>query len=140
MLQHESTKTSFAALAPGLETRGRQWSLYQSALAVRPSRWDRATMVMSALPKQQVFIFFSKLSSSGELRMQKLKSQLVNVKRSPFKAWSRSIYSQTCYAYCQGFLPCLFLPSRSTRLHFFQTSPIFPVLAVANTWCLRRPA
>ena len=42
------------------------------------------------------------------------------LKCSPFKAWSRSIYSHTCYAYCQGFLPCLFLPFRSIRLHFFQ--------------------
>ena len=24
----------------------------------------------------------------------------------PFKAWCRSVYSHTCYAYCQGFLPC----------------------------------
>ena len=28
------------------------------------------------------------------------------LKRSPFKAWSWSVYSHTCYAYCQGFLPC----------------------------------
>ena len=27
------------------------------------------------------------------------------LKRSPFKAWSRSVYSQACYAYCQRFLP-----------------------------------
>ena len=43
-------------------------------------------------------------------------------KRSPFKAWSRSVYSHTCYAYCQGFLPCLFLPFRSIHLHFSKTS------------------
>ena len=24
---------------------------------------------------------------------------------SPFKAWGRLVYSRTCYAYCQGFLP-----------------------------------
>ena len=42
------------------------------------------------------------------------------LKRSPFKAWSRSVCSHTCYAYCQGFLPCLFLPFRSFHLHFFQ--------------------
>ena len=41
-------------------------------------------------------------------------------KRSPFKAWSRSVYSNTCYAYCQRFLPRLFLPFLSIRLHFFQ--------------------
>ena len=56
------------------------------------------------------------------------------LKRSPFKAWSRSVYSHTCYAYCQGFLPSLFLPFRSIHLHFFQNlSRFFPVLAVANT-------
>ena len=47
------------------------------------------------------------------------------LKRSPFKAWSRSVYSHTSYAYCKGFLPCLFLPFRSLHLHFFQTSPVF---------------
>ena len=41
------------------------------------------------------------------------------LKRSPFRAWSRSVYSHTCYAYCQGFLPCLFLPFRSIHLYFF---------------------
>ena len=28
------------------------------------------------------------------------------LKGSPFKAWSRSVYSYVYYAYCQGFLPC----------------------------------
>ena len=56
------------------------------------------------------------------------------LKRSPFKAWSRSVYSHTCYTYCQEFLPYLFLPIKSIHLHFFKTSPdVFPVLAVANT-------
>ena len=58
-----------------------------------------------------------------------------DLKRSPFKAWSsRSVYSHTCYAYCQGFLPYLFLPFRSVHLHFFQNlSRFFLVLAVSNT-------
>ena len=42
------------------------------------------------------------------------------LKRSPFKAWSKAVYSHTCYAYCQGFLSCLFLHFRSIHLHFFQ--------------------
>ena len=42
------------------------------------------------------------------------------LKRSPFKAWSESVYSHTCYAHCQGFFPCLFLPFWSIHLHFFQ--------------------
>ena len=63
------------------------------------------------------------------------------LKGSPFKAWSRSAYSHTCYTYCQGFLFCLFIHFRSIHLHFFQNlSRFFPVLAVANTRFLRRPA
>ena len=41
------------------------------------------------------------------------------LKRSPFKAWCRSVYSHTCYTYCWGFLPCLFLPFWSIHLNFF---------------------
>ena len=56
------------------------------------------------------------------------------LKRSPFKDWSRSVYIYTCYAYCQGFLPYLSLPFRSIHLHFFQNlSRFFPVLAEADT-------
>ena len=58
------------------------------------------------------------------------------LKRSPFKAWSRSKYSHTWYTFCQGFLPCLFLPFWSIHLHFSKPLPIFHVLAVANTWFL----
>ena len=47
------------------------------------------------------------------------------LKRSPFKAWSRSVYSYTCYSYCQGFLPCLFLPSSPFTCIFSKTSPNF---------------
>ena len=55
------------------------------------------------------------------------------LKHSPFKAWSRSVYSHTCFAYCQGFLPCLFLPFQSIHKHLFQIlSDFFPVLAVAD--------
>ena len=62
------------------------------------------------------------------------------LERSPRKAWSRSVFSHTCYAYCQGFLACLFLHFRSIHLHFSQNLPrFFPVLAVANTWFLCRP-
>ena len=63
------------------------------------------------------------LPHSGELRTQKLKvpsGENKELKCSPFKTWSRSVYNHTCYAYCQRFLPCLFLPFRSIQLHFFQ--------------------
>ena len=55
------------------------------------------------------------------------------LKRSSFKVWRRSVFSHTCYAYCQGFLLCLFLPFRSIHLHFFpKPLPISAVLAVAT--------
>ena len=44
------------------------------------------------------------------------------LKRSPFKAWSRSVYSHTCYVKCQGFLPCLFLPSGPFTCIFSKTA------------------
>ena len=50
------------------------------------------------------------------------------LKRSPFKDWSRSVYSHTRYANWQGFLTRLFLPFRSIHLHFFwNLSRFFPV-------------
>ena len=64
------------------------------------------------------------LPHSGELRTQKLKvpsGENKELKCSPFKTWSRSVYNHTCYAYCQGFLPCLFLP-------FGPFTGIFPTL------------
>ena len=62
------------------------------------------------------------------------------LKSSPFKVWSRSVYCHAYYAYRQGLLPCYFLPFRSIYLHFFQSlSRVFPVLAVANTGCCVDP-
>ena len=46
------------------------------------------------------------------------------LKCSPFKALSRSVYSHTCYAYCQGFL-LYFYPSGPFTCIFSQTSPGF---------------
>ena len=49
-------------------------------------------------------------------------------KGSPFKAWSRSVYSHTRYAYYQG------LVISTLFFFFFQNlSRVFPVLAVANS-------
>ena len=60
------------------------------------------------------------------------------LKRSPFQAWSRSVYS---HSYCKGFVPCLFftLPVHSPAF-FPKLLPIFPMLAVANACFLCRPA
>ena len=85
----------------------------------------------------EVFYLFWPVSlqwGAAEAEIKVPSGENTELKHSPFTAWSRSVYSHTCYAYCQGFFPCLFLPFWSIHLHFFQNlSPFFPVLAVANT-------
>ena len=50
------------------------------------------------------------------------------LKRSPFKAWSRSVYTHTCYAYCQGFLSFLLISTLPVHSPTFFPKPllIFP--------------
>ena len=77
-----------------------------------------------------VFFHLSPQWGAADAEIKVPSGENTDLKRSPFQAWSRSVYSHTCYAYCQGFLPCLFLPFQSIHLHFFQNLPqFFPVLA-----------
>ena len=69
-------------------------------------------------PKHVVFIP-SPQRGAADAEIKVPSGENTELKRSPFKACSRSVYSHTCYAYCLGFLPCLFLPFRSIHLHFF---------------------
>ena len=64
---------------------------------------------------------------SVELRTQKLKSHLLRLQSLKVlpEAWSRSVYSHTYYAYCQGFLPRLFLPFGPFTCIFSKTSSNF---------------
>ena len=62
------------------------------------------------------------------------------LKRSPFKAWSRSVHSHTCYAHYQEFLPCLFLSFRSIHPHFPQNLSRFLLCWLWPTWFLCRLA
>ena len=58
--------------------------------------------------------------AAADAEIKVLSGENTELTRSPFKAWSRSVYSHTFYAYCPGFLPCLFLTFRSIHLQFFQ--------------------
>ena len=60
------------------------------------------------------------------------------LKHSPFKACSRSVYSHTCHAYFHKFLP-YFYPS-SLFLHFFQNLPIFSCIGCSWHRFQCRPA
>ena len=99
--------------------------------------WDLANSrpVHSLVLSSHLFFYLPcllPLRADAEIKVPSCEN--TELKRSPFKAWSRSIYNNTCYAYCQGSLLCLFLPFRSFPLHFFQNLfRFFPVLAAANT-------
>ena len=78
-------------------------------------------------------------NANAEIKVPSVEN--TELKRSPFKAWSRYLYIHTYYAYCQGSLPCFFLSFRSIHLHFIpKLLSILPLLAVANSWFLCRPA
>ena len=63
------------------------------------------------------------------------------LKHSPFKAWSRSVYSHTRYVLLPGISSLLISTLLVHSPAFFpKPLPIFPVLAVAYTWFLCRPA
>ena len=85
-------------------------------LQYRHRRQKRGSAVLFPLR----WFLSSALTLCGELRTQKVKGpsdESTELKGSPFKAGSRSVYSHSCYAYCQGSLPCSFQPFQSIHLH-----------------------
>ena len=85
-----------------------RWTcLGESLIIVLPSKWLSFCTLTPQLRAEDAEIKVP----SGEN---------TELKRSPFKAWSSSVYSHTCCAYCQRFLACLFLLFRSVHLHYFQ--------------------
>ena len=71
-------------------------------------------------PHRHTLCFLNPQWGAADAEVKVPSGEDTELKRSPFQAWSRSEYSYTCYAYCQGFLPCLFLHFKSIHLHFFQ--------------------
>ena len=81
-----------------------------------------------------IFVFLNTQWGAADAKFKVPSGENTQLKRSPSKTWSRSVYSHACYAYSQGFLPCLFLPSGPFNCIFSKTSSdFFPLLAVANT-------
>ena len=81
---------------------------------------------------------------SGELRTQKLKSHLVRIQSLnvlPFKPGVGQYRAIHATLTARDFFLAYFYTSSPFTCIFSKTSPkIFPVLAVANTWFLCRPA
>ena len=77
---------------------------------------------------------YARQLGAADVEIEVPSGENAELKHSPFKAWSRSVCSHACHAYCQGFLPCLFLPFQSIHLHFSPKNKtrFFLVLALAN--------
>ena len=90
-------------------------------------RWSRRMFIINnKITKYNVHNYITPPWWAAGAEIKVPSGENTELKRSPFKALSKSVYSHTCYAYCQGFLPCLFVPFRSIHLHFFpNTSPDF---------------
>ena len=80
------------------EERGVSWN-WQHPSRTGPSRWWRCNHRSHDSLQQDLAEI--KVPSVGDTELE----------GSPFKIWGRSVYSHTCYAYCQGFLPANFYPS-----------------------------
>ena len=72
-----------------------------------------------------IIIYPSPQWGAADAEIKVSSGENTELKRSPFKVWSRSVYRHICYAYCQGFLPCLFLPFQPFTCIFSKISPDF---------------
>ena len=65
---------------------------------------------------------------AADAEMKVPSGENTELKRSPFKAWSRSVYSHTCYTYCQGFFSFLLISTLPVHSPAFFPKPllIFP--------------
>ena len=109
-------------------SKEKQWILLTISMSVGLIRWYGSVDI-------SFFTNLSWFSINTSIRLSAVPSgENIELKRSRFKAWSWSVYSLTCYTYCQGFLPCLLLHLRSIHLQFFpKPLSIFAVLVVVNT-------
>ena len=67
-----------------------------------------------------------------EAEIKVLSVERSELKGSPFKAWSRSVYSHACHGYCHSSLLIFTLPVHSPT-YFPNLSRVFLVLAAAST-------
>ena len=88
------------------------WNVIKRASGLKPCRNFSFQVDFTDLS----FFLFPAVGSCGRRNIPS--GANTELKRSPFKAWSRSVYSHTCYAYCQGFLLCSFLPLQFIHLYF----------------------
>ena len=94
---------------------------------------EKYSLLLSLLLQYTIYYNISPQLGAADAEIKVPSGENTELKHSPFQAWSRSVYSRTCYAYCQGVLPCLFLPFQSIHLHFFpKPLPIFSCVGLQN--------
>ena len=127
----ETIISAFSALhqAKGAETIGVNgkrfcllWCKWKEMIDVNRKRF---CLLFWTVYSSTFFLLIAPQWGAADTEIKVPSGENTELKRSPFKAWSRSIYSHACYAYFLGFLPCLFLPFQSIHLHFSKTSPNF---------------
>ena len=108
-------------------------------IVIVSKRW---TLFLIGLESLSFYVFFF-LPRSGELRTQKLKSRLVRTQILnilPLKPGVGQHIAIHATLTARDFFLAYFYPSGPFTCIFPKPLPIFPVLAVTNTWFLCRPA
>ena len=109
-------QTEVAALCPGIFNPG-PVGLHETRLSPlildnppcrvvrRPTASFRFSLLRGCIKSLSSFSTFSPQWGATDAEIKVPSDENADLKRSPFKAWSRSVYSHTCYAHYQGFLP-----------------------------------
>ena len=69
------------------------------------SPFSRSCSLLSFIRSFWFFSWYFLLWGPADVEIKALSVENTELRGSPVQAWSRSVYSHTCYAYCQGFLP-----------------------------------
>ena len=116
------------------------FSLFKIQTLTQPHSSLRFTLIFSKLTEryqvfgyivkpsiiQSVVLFTAPQWEAADTEIKVPSGENAELKCSPFRAWRTSVYSHTCYAYCQEFIFLLLstLPVHSPAF-FFRTSPDF---------------
>ena len=80
------------------------------SIAIVSAKLPQHEIVLCPLAHELLFTIFAFLMflppqwGAADAEIKVPSGENTELKRSPFKAWSKSVYSHAYYAYCQGFL------------------------------------
>ena len=129
----------------------KRWAI-ETVLSCRlPSSFSQSEQQQLIFHKSGRHVFLTSLSMpplprsarSGELRTQKLKSRVIrthSLKVLPLKPGVSQYIAMHASLIARDFFPAISTLLVHSPAFFPKPLPIFPVLAVANTWFVSRPA